>query len=376
MNPHNASPTSKLTVDLNRYGENLRAIRGRLPESCGIMPIVKSNAYGMGAVPIAERALAEGAAMLAVASVAEAAALREAGIEAPILLLVQPREDDLPLVIRYKLRMALSNFATAEKLGDLARKAHTVAAVHCEIDTGMGRQGFSAEEAATELRNLTRISNVDIEGIFTHFAVAERAQDPFTENQLRVFRHVIKQLSKEGVPYEMVHAANSSAILNFPQSALDLVRPGLITYGVYPEATRPADSSFIPIMTWTTTIVLVRNIAGGASISYGRTYFAPSPMRVAALPVGYADGYPFHLSNKSDVLIRGTRCPVRGRVTMNEMLVDVTHVPDANVGDRVTLIGSDGSDSITVEELAEKAETVPHAILTGIGAHVTRDYIT
>ncbi len=290
-------------------------------------------------------------------------------------MLVQPRDDELPLAVRHKLRLTLSDFATAERLGDAARKAHTVAPVHCEIDTGMGRQGFPVDKTVSDLRNLTRISNVDIEGIYTHFAMADRAEDPFTDNQLRTFRQIIKDLDKEGVPYEMVHAANSSGVLNFPQSAFDLVRPGLITYGVYPDGERPEDATFEPIMTWTTTTVLTRNLPGGASVSYGRTYFAPSPMRVAVLPLGYADGYPFYLSNKADVLIRGVRCPVRGRVTMNEMLVDITGVPEASVGDKVTLIGSDGGESITVEELAKRAETVPHNILTGISAHVTRDYI-
>jgi alanine racemase len=369
------SPLSKLTVNLGHYAENLRTLRARLPESCAMMPVVKSDGYGLGAIPIAKRAAAEGVAMLAVGSVADGVALREAGIEMPILVLVHTRDDDLPLAVEHRLRLSISDFATAERLGDISRKAHTVTHVHCEIDTGMGRQGFAIEQAAAELRNLTRISHVDIEGIYTHFATADTPEDGFADAQLRAFRQLIRELDDEGVPYEMIHAANSAGALFVPTSTLDLVRPGIVTYGVWPGKIRPADCPFRPVASWTTNIVLVRQVAGGTSISYGRTYFAPSPLRVAAIPVGYADGYSVALSNKAEVLIRGKRCPIRGRVTMNEIIVDITHVPEAQIGDKVTLIGTEAGETITVEELAAKGDLVPHRILAGIGPRVARDYI-
>jgi len=370
-----STPLSKLTVHLGHYAENLRTLRARLPESCAMMPVVKADAYGLGAIPIARRAVAEGVSMLGVGSVADGVALREAGIAQPILVLVHTRDDDLPLAVEHHLRLSISDFSTAERLGDIARKAHTVTHVHCEIDTGMGRQGFPIDQAAAELRNLTRISHVDIEGIYTHFATADTPQDGFAETQLRAFKQLIRTLDDEGVPYEMVHAANSAGALFLPASALDLVRPGLVTYGVWPGKTRPADCPFRPVASWTTNIVLVRSVAGGTSISYGRTYFAPAPLRVAAIPVGYADGYSVALSNKAEVLVRGKRCPIRGRVTMNEIMIDVTHVPEALPGDKVTLIGSEAGETITVEELAAKADLVPHRILAGIGPRVARDYI-
>ncbi len=368
-------PLSKLTVNLGHYAENLRTLRARLPESCAIMPVVKSDGYGLGAIPIARRAAAEGVAMLAAGSVAEGVALREAGIELPILVLMHTRDDDLPLAVQHHLRLSISDFATAERLGDIARKAHTVTHVHCEIDTGMGRQGFAIEQAAAELRNLTRISHVDIEAIYTHFATADTPEDGFAEAQLRAFKLLIRDLDDEGVPYEMVHAANSAAALFVPASTLDLVRPGLLTYGVWPGKSRPADCPFRPVASWTTNIVLVRQVASGTSIGYGRTYFAPAPQRVAAIPVGYADGYSVALSNKAEVLVRGKRCPIRGRVTMNEIVIDVTHVPEAVPGDKVTLIGSEAGQTITVEELAAKGNLVPHRILAAIGPRVARDYI-
>lgn len=368
-------PLSKLTVNLGHYAENLRTLRARLSENCGIMPVVKADAYGLGAIPIAKRAVAEGAAMLAVGSVADGVALRDAGIEVPILALVHTRDEDLALAVRHHLRLSISDFATAERLGDIARRAHTVTHVHCEIDTGMGRQGFLLEGAAAELRNLTRISHVDIEGIYTHFSTADTPEDGFAESQLRAFKQLIRALDADGVPYEMIHAANSAGALFLPASHLDIVRPGLVTYGVWPGKERPAECPFRPVASWTTNIVLVRQLPGGVSISYGRTYYTPGPQRIAAIPVGYADGYPQMLSNRADVIVRGKRCPIRGRVTMNEILVDVTHVPDAVPGDKVTLIGAEAGETITVEELAAKSELVPHRILAGIGPRVTRDYI-
>ena len=366
--------TSTLTVDLLSYSKNLENIRGRLPSGCDIMAVVKADAYGLGAVPIAKRAIEVGVAMLGVASVAEGAELREAGIEAPILVMVQPRQDDLPIAVRDKLRLTLSDLQTAEWLGDVARKAKSVASVHCEIDTGMGRQGFAVEEASPGLSDVTRISNVDIEGIFTHFASADIAEDPFTENQIRSFRQLLKQLDKDGIPYEAAHAANSAAIFNYPQSYFDMVRAGLCSYGVWPGKRPDNVESLERVVTWESSIVLIRDMPGGASVSYGRTYRVPGPTKLAAVPVGYADGYRVALSNRGDVLVRGQRCPVRGRVTMNEMMVDVTDVADAVVGDKVTLIGRDGTGEVTVEELAERANTIPYEIITGIGAAVAREY--
>lgn len=368
--------TSTLRVHLGAYGDNLRALKSRLPDECGIMPIVKANAYGLGAVPLARRAVAEGARMLGVATVGEAIELREADIQAPILVLVQACEDDFEAAVRYKLRLAVSDLPLAEKLGDEARKARSVVNVHCEIDTGMGRQGFALEDAATQLRNLTRISHVDIEGIYTHFATAEHPEDGFADQQLRGFRQLMRELDSEGVPYEMAHAANSAAVLFLPSSALDMVRPGLLTFGIWPLPDRPDDCPFRPVATWTTNIAIIRSIKSGESISYGRTYYAGSNARIAEIPVGYADGYPFALSNKAHALVHGRRCPVRGRVTMNQTLVDVTSVPQAAVGDTVTLLGSDGGDSVLAEELAEHAGVPPHAILTGINPRIHREYST
>lgn len=366
---------SRAIVDLAAYAKNLAAVRARVPKECGIVAVIKADAYGHGAVQVARKAVAEGVRMLGVAAVCEAVELREAGIQAPILLLVQPDADSLAAAIDADTRIMISDLQIAERLGELARKANKVVQVHCKIDTGMGRQGFNAETAVKDLLSLTRISHVDIEGIATHFAVADSTRDSFTANQLRVFRQILRQVEKEGIPYEMTHAANSGAVVNHEGATFDMVRVGLMTYGVWPSDTPPASPMLSPVLRWESKIVLIKDLERGASIGYGRTFTTHAPTRTAVVPVGYADGYPVSLSNRASVLVRGRRCPVRGRVSMDQIVVDVTDVPNVAVGDAVTLIGSDGPETITVAELAERAGTIPYEILTGIGKRVKREYV-
>ena len=372
----NEAAPSRAVVDLGAYADNLAAIRRMLPNDCGLMPAVKADAYGHGAVPIAKRAVEWGAEILAVATTDEAVALREAGLDCQILLLLTPPEPDLPRIIEHHLRLMISDVKAAERVGELARRANKVVPIHCKIDTGMGRQGFAPETAVADLLHLTRISHIDVEAIATHFAVAEDETDPYTLNQIRQFRQVLKSLEREGVPYENVHAANSGAIVNFAAAcAFDLVRPGLMTYGVWPTKTSPEPCPVRPVLRWETELVLVRELPAGAAIGYGCTYHTPARMRCAIAPVGYADGYRYALGNRGEVLVAGQRCPVRGRVSMDQIVVDVSDVPDASVGDAVTLIGTDGEETISATGLAERAGTIPYDILTGIGARVRRVYV-
>jgi alanine racemase len=371
----NAPAPSRAIVDLNAYAKNLSAVRARIPNECGIVAVIKADAYGHGAVQIAHRAVAEGVRMVGVAAVSEAIELREAGIDAPILLLVQPEADALAAAIEADVRLMISDVQTAERLGELARKVNKVVPVHCKIDTGMGRQGFAAETAVKDLLSLTKISHVDIEGIATHFAAADSTRDSFTSNQLRVFRQVLRQIEKEGIPYEMRHAANSGGVVNHEGAAFDMVRVGLMTYGVWPSDTPPASPVLTPVLRWESKLVLVKDMEPGASIGYGRTFTINEPTRIGVVPVGYADGYPLSLSNRASVLVRGKRCPVRGRVSMDQIVVELNNAPNAACGDVVTLIGSDGGESITASELAERGGTIPYEILTGIGKRVKREYL-
>ena len=366
---------SRAVIDLNAYAWNLQVVRRRIPEDCGIMAVVKANAYGHGILPIAQRAVKEGVAMLGVATVDEAVTLRQAGMRTPILVLVQPSEEALGEVVEHGLRVMISTVAAAERLGNIAHKVNKVAPVHCKVDSGMGRQGFDVDEAVRDLLYLRRVSNIDIEGVATHFPTADIPKDPYTLNQIKTFKQVLRQLDKQGVPYELAHAANSAAIINYEESFFSMVRPGLMTYGVWPTATPTEPPQIKPVLRWETRVVMVKDLEPGSSVGYGRTYTTSDRMRAALLPVGYADGYKHSLSNRADVLIRGKRCPVRGSVCMDQVVVDVTHVDGVVPGDVATLIGTDGTETITVEELASHAQSIPYDILAGIGPRVHREYI-
>jgi alanine racemase len=366
---------TRVLIDLNAYANNLRIVRQMIPTECAIMAMVKADAYGHGAVELARKALAEGVAMLGVATVDEGLALRAAGIEAPVLVTVQPPEEAVGPAVENDLRVMVSDVATAEHIGEHARRVNKVMPIHCKIDSGMGRQGFDIETALNDIMFLTRISHIDIEGIATHFPSADTVRDQYAANQIRLFKHLLKQLEKQGIPYEVAHAANSAAVINYPNSVLGMVRTGLMTYGVWPTDTPPAQSPLHPVLRWETRIILIKELRPGASIGYGRTYTSQEPIKIALLPVGYADGYKYKLSNNADVIVRGKRCPVRGTVSMDQIAVDVTSVPGAAVGDTATLIGVDGQQTITADELAQRAQTIPYDILAGIGSRCERVYV-
>lgn len=371
---NNTIHTSQAIVDLAAYAHNLSVVRSLVGSTCRIAAIVKADGYGLGALPIARRALDNGVTMLGVATVDEGIQLREGGIEAPILVMMQSDTDVLASVVRYGLTLMLSDVRTAEQLGEMARKANTVAPVHCMIDTGMNRQGFALETAADEIQYLTRISHIDIEGIGTHFPTANVVDDALTYGQIKAFKQLLKRLEKDGTPYETAHTANSAGTVNYPGGLLNMVRVGIMTYGVWPTDQPPTATLLRPVLRWETTVAQVRDVSAGETVGYGRTYTTETAMRVAMLPVGYADGYPYHLSNKADVLIRGVRCPLRGTVCMDQLVVDVSRVPRVEVGDTAVLLGGNGEDAITVAELAHHAGTIPYEILTGIGRRVPRIY--
>ncbi|PCJ57119.1 MAG: alanine racemase [Candidatus Hydrogenedentota bacterium] len=367
--------TSVLKVNTAAYRHNIGVVRKHIGDDCGIIAVVKSDAYGLGMIPMAQRAISENVDMLAVATVAEGMELREHYPDIPILVMVQPSEEDIPAAVQGDLRITVSNYATAEQLGLQASKMKKIMAIHCEIDTGMGRQGFSLEEAPKSLLKITRISNVDIEAIFTHFPSADEPEDPYTANQAKNFRTLQTQLSKDGIPFEYCHASNSAGIMLQQNCSFDMVRPGIMTYGVWPNNKVPEDSPLLPVIQWESKLVLIKNLPGGVSVNYGRIYKTQKPIRTGVIPVGYADGYPYALSNNADVLIRGTRCPVLGTVTMNQIVVDLSEVPEATVGDIAVLIGQDDEERIQVEELAHRANTIGYEILTGISARIPRVYL-
>lgn len=366
---------SRAIIDLNAYRHNLRLARRLAGGTAGVIAVIKANAYGHGIVPMGRVAATEGCLMLCVATLEEADTLRRAGITAPILLMMSPHLDQLEEVVRLDLRLGLSDLEIPARLGELAERMDCVVRVHIKVDTGMGRQGFHESETVEAMRRVARIARLDIEGIATHFPAADLPDDPETRAQIRRFRQLLKEAAQVGIPFTCAHAANSAALVHYADSVFDAVRPGLLTYGIWPGPPAPNAGLLERVLRWETRVIQVRGLEAGASIGYGRTFRAQSPIRTAVIPVGYADGYPHALSNCGEVLIRGKRCPVRGSVCMDQTVVDVTGLPEVRQGDPVTLIGDDGSDRITVEEVARWAGTIPYVILTGIGARVERVYI-
>ncbi len=370
-----APEPSRAIINLAAYRNNLDVIQKRIGTRTRLLVSVKADAYGHGLLPLAHAAAAYGVAFLGVATVAEGVALREGGITLPILVLFQCEADALPAVVDHDLTLMVSDLPTAEILGVLARKRSKEVAVHCMIDLGMGRQGFEGANALASIHHLSRISHLDLQGMATHFPDANKVGDAFTQTQIREFKALCKTCEKEGVPFEFIHAANSAGLVNYPDSHGDLVRPGIMTYGVWPSDVPDTHNTLQPVLRWECKVVQVRQLAPGASVGYGRTYQCEEASKVAILPIGYADGYRHNFSNKAEVLIRGVRCPVRGSVCMDQIVVDVSHLSLVQTGDTATLIGSDGDEMIRVEELAVGGGTIPYEILTSIGNRVHREYV-
>ncbi|MFA7692442.1 MAG: alanine racemase [Candidatus Hydrogenedentes bacterium] len=366
---------SRVIIDLDAYRANLAFIRKVVGNTVRMIPIVKANAYGHGLRAIAEAAVDEGVALIGVATVDEGLYLRESGMTAPILVMLQPPRRALEDAIKNKLTLMVADKGLADDIGAIAYAMNQVVPIHFKIDTGMGRQGIWHDEANAMLQHIKHITNIDIQGICTHFPSADIEEDSFTLNQIKVFKQLLKQLQKLGFPYEIAHAANSAAIVNYRDSYFDAVRPGLISYGVWPSKTGIKEELLKRVLRWETNIIQLRELPPQSNIGYDRSYTTYGPTRTAILPVGYADGYPYRLANKSDVLIRGKRCPVRGAVSMDQIVVDVSALPRVSQGDTAILIGKDRDMEITAEELAQKAGTIPYDILTGIGPRVCREYI-
>ena len=373
-NPMNALPPTRAVVDLGAVEHNMAQVRGLVGEEVEILAVVKADGYGHGAVKVARACERAGAALLGVALVEEGAELRRAGIGLPILVQCCAGENEIDALLEYELTPTIASCEFAERLSEKASAAGVTASAHADIDTGMGRIGFSPRTAVEEISKVSSLPNLNLDGIYTHFTTSEIEDDPYTLAQLRLFKELIDDLSVRGVGPPRVHAANSGAVINYAQAHLTLVRPGLILYGVCPHRNLENKLDLRPALRFQTSIVFLKEVAAGTSLGYGRSFVAPAPMRIATANAGYGDGYPWRLSNKSTALVRGKKAPVVGRVSMDQLLIDVSSVPDAKLGDVVTLLGADGTERISAEDAAEWAGTIPYEILCGIGKRVPRLY--
>lgn len=356
-------------VDLGALRHNVAAARGQLAPGVKVMGVVKANAYGHGVGPVAQ-ALVGHVDLYGVANVTEAEEVRGHLPEAPIFILGPALPDERARIAAGRFIPSVSTIEEARAYAALAGAEPL--AVHLKIDTGMGRIGILEEQAVEVARKILALRGLVVTGLASHLPVADE-DDAFTRAELARFHGVVAQLRAAGVAHPVVHVENSAGIIAYPAQAGDMVRAGLMMYGSAPIA--EFQPQLRAVMTWKTRITLLRDMPAGHGISYGRTFITPRPMRIATLAVGYADGYQRHLSNRgAEVLIAGQRCPVLGRVTMDQILADVSALPEVAVGDEVVLIGRQGSAEILAAELAEKSGTIPWEIFTGVGRRVERVY--
>ena len=374
---HRRRPTthSWLEIDLAAVRHNVRTLKTLLGPNCHLWAVVKANAYGHGAVPSGRAALESGADGLAVACLLEAAELRRSGITAPILLLTASEPRAAEWTVRLGLTQTACTEDTVRALADAAQRLDRCAKVHLKIDTGMGRLGIPPEKAAEFAGLIQALRGLCLEGVFSHLATAESEDTGYAWTQFERFTKAIREISEAGIDPGIRHLANSAAALRFPEMRLDGIRPGLLLYGLLPDAPGLEPLDLRPALSWRTTLAFRHLVPAGSPISYGRTYVTPRECLVGVLPLGYADGYPRHASNHAHVLLRGRACPVIGVVCMDHTIIDLSAVPDAEVADEVVLVGRQGKARITANQLAEWAGTIVHEIPTVIGKRVRRVYL-
>lgn len=365
-------------IDLDAIIHNMEAMHANISENTKIMAVIKADGYGHGAVEIAE-AIDDLPYVFgyAVATVEEGIILRNHGIEKPILVLGYVFPEQYYDMIRARIRPTVFTSDMAERLSFMAGRLEVECPIHFAVDTGMSRIGYQVtEEAADEMARLAALPHIVVEGIFTHFARADEVDKTSTYRQMDLFKKMISMLEERGVNIPIHHCSNSAAIVDVPDANMDLVRAGITMYGLWPSP--DVDKSRInlrPALSLVTHVAYVKELEAGREISYGGTYTTTRKQLIATIPVGYADGYARTLSNKADVLIHGQRAPICGRVCMDQFMVDVTHIPNVRTGDKVTLIGKDGDEQITMEELGERADRFNYEFVCDLGKRIPRVYL-
>jgi len=364
-------------VDLDALRGNLAWIRHRVGPQVKIMTVVKADAYGHGLKQIAALLMQSGTDVFGVANLTEARAVHSVGRGWPVLMLGACLPDEVEPAVAEGVMPTISSLAEAKWFSRAAARLRKIVVIHIKVDTGMGRLGIAPEEARELVVGVNRLPGLKLEGLYTHYSSVEDDAG-FSRVQRLRFEKVLSELATEGIRVPLIHANNSGAVLLEPRTQFDLVRPGLLVYGVVPSGRRRVDETLArrlrPALSFKCRVSLVKEICRGTSLSYGRTFVARRNMRVATLTAGYGDGYPRAASNRSKVLIGGRRCAVLGRVTMDQMMVDISRARNVRAGDEAVLIGRQGRDEITVGEVAAWAGTVPWDILTAISYRVPRIY--
>ena len=362
---------------------NIRALIHNLNEAkrlacpkSQILAVVKADAYGHGAVKISKALVRNGVQHLGVALVEEAIELRDAGIKTPIIVLGGIFKEQIPKIAEYSLTPVVYQEDFLKAVAKEARKSNKKVNIHIKIDTGMGRIGVLSDEAVNFVKKAVSLKNIKVEGIMTHFADADLADKAYAEKQMAEFTSIVNKLNEEGIDIPYQHIANSAALVSFENNKFNMARPGIMLYGYAPSAEgKERGLNLIPVMSLKTKVLHLKKVSAGTYISYGRTFVAKRDSVIATLPVGYADGYSRALSNKGFVIVKGKRAPIAGRVCMDMTMIDVTGIDGVEINDEVVLIGKQGKEAITADDVAMLTNTISYEVLCCIGKRVPRVYI-
>lgn len=360
-------------VDLDAIRHNIIEMKKHIRQTTKLLAVIKADAYGHGAIAVA-KALDDLADYYAVAHTPEAVELRRYGIDKPILILGYCAPEEFETLLMHQVTMNIFRLEDAQKLSEVAVRMNQTAKVHIKIDTGMNRIGFPCNRETIEtICKIATLPNLYLEGIFTHFAKADEKNKDAFEQQVNQFRYMLGTLESEGITFPIRHAANSATIMEVGDLELDMVRSGISTYGLYPsDEVEKTSADLKPAMALRSRITYLKTVPAGVGIGYGWTYITECEMKVATIPVGYADGYKRALSNQGSVLIHGKSAPIVGRVCMDQFMVDVSEIPDVAIGDVVTLFGTDGEEQIPVEELADASASFNYEFVCGLTRRIPR----
>ena len=364
-------------IDLDNLANNMKEIRRLTDKKAKVTAVIKADGYGHGAKYIAQTLLENGADRFAVAVLDEALELRNSDVTVPILVLGYTQPDRAKAIIENNIEQAVYSYELAKALSEEAVKQNKEAKIHIKLDTGMGRIGLRADESAIDcIKEIYELPNLTIEGMFTHFAIADEKDKTYTEEQFNKFMWVANRLEEEGIKIRLKHCGNSATIIDLPKMHLDMVRAGIILYGLAPSQDVELDKiNLKQVMSLKVRITHVKEINSGESVSYGRKFIASKKSKIASLPIGYADGYTRMLSGKAEALVNGIRVPVVGRICMDQCMIDVTGIEDVKVGDEVVLFGEQKGSFISIDEIAEKLGTINYEVVCMIGKRVPRVYV-
>ncbi len=378
-------PLVTACIDLEAIKSNVQNLKAMTHKNCRFMAVVKADGYGHGAVRIAKKALESGADLLGVARFHEAVELREAGIRAPILVFGYIHPSQANQAAAFDITITVYGLEPARNLSDQAKSVGKSLKTHLKVDTGMGRVGMILEKnlsdkdarkkAVNDIKDILELPGLDLQGIYTHFAAADSKDKTYTRLQIEAFDTLLCDLKDAGINIEIRHAANSAGIIEFPQSHYDMVRAGISLYGLYPS--RDVDHSKVRLfaaMTLKSVVTSVRAVPKGFFVSYGMTHQTQKETILASVPVGYADGFSRQFSSNGEMLVKGQRAPIVGRVCMDQTIIDVGHIPGVDVGDDVILMGSQGKEILHADELADRVKTINYEIVSALTARVTRVY--